>query len=245
MRFRSVLAVSVLTLGSIALAAPPFGIETRTPNLSAIIATVDAPTGGGWTTERVFPGLSFRAGTFLTHANDGTKRIFVGERRGVVTALAPVANPLTQTPVTKVFLDISSRVRSTSGNEEGLLSVAFHPRFRLNGHLFVCYTTGSKYLPTTTNTVRTRVSRFHLKAGSTATAVVDPALEEVLFEIPKRYFNHNGGQLAFGPDGYLYVGIGDGGSGGDPERNGQRLDTLKGKILRLDIDKGVPYGIPQ
>src|SRR5581483_6181355 len=91
--------------------------------------------------------------------------------------------------------------------------------------------------------VKVRVSRFQLLAGNPN--ALDPASEQVLFEVPKKYKNHNGGQVAFGPDGYLYVSFGDGGCCGDPERNAQNLGSIKGKILRVDVDGGVPYAIPQ
>ncbi len=127
------------------------------------------------------------------------------------------------------FLDLSERV-SCCG-ERGLLGLAFHPRYGENGFFFVNYT------DTAGDTV---VARYRVLADP---ARADPASATVLLTIPQPFGNHNGGQLAFGPDGYLYIGTGDGGSGGDPLNNGQRLDTLLGKLLRIDVN-APPYGIP-
>lgn len=132
------------------------------------------------------------------------------------------------------FLDLRDVVES--GGEKGLLSIAFHPRYRENGLLFVDYTTGRGGLHTV-------VSRFK----RTNPYLADRKSETVLLEIAQPYANHNGGQLAFGPDRYLYIGMGDGGSANDPHGNGQKLDTLLGKVLRIDVDKqaeGKRYAIP-
>ncbi len=130
-----------------------------------------------------------------------------------------------QTP----FLDISDRVGS-SGSEQGLLSVAFHPNYKENGRLFVDYT------DTDGNTV---VSRFQAQGNS-----ADASSETILLHIDQPYANHNGGLVKFGPDGNLYIGMGDGGSGGDPHGNGQNTNVLLGKLLRINVDQGEPYGIP-
>jgi len=127
------------------------------------------------------------------------------------------------------FLDVSGRLGASSG-EQGLLGLAFHPEFSSNGFFYVNYTNAGR---------NTRVSRF-VAAGD----VADAESESILLEVEQPFSNHNGGMLAFGPDGFLYVAMGDGGSGNDPENNGQRLDTLLGKLLRIDVDGGPPYGIP-
>nr|PZN27772.1 MAG: glucose dehydrogenase [Chloroflexota bacterium] len=168
-------------------------------------------------------GRGFDNPLHLTHAGDGSGRIFVVEKRGRVLVLADGG------PVEPAFLDITDRVGSRA-NEQGLLSVAFHPRFEENGFLYVNYTDRNG---------DTVVSRFSA-AGDRA----DPQSEVVLLQIDQPYANHNGGLVLFGPDGYLYIGMGDGGSGGDPQDNGQRTDTLLGKLLRIDVDGGEPYGIP-
>lgn len=129
------------------------------------------------------------------------------------------------------FLDITDRVGS-QGNEQGLLGIALHPRFAENGFFYLNYTDRAG---------TTVVSRFQTLADG---ARADPASERILLTIEQPYANHNGGSLAFGPDGMFYIGTGDGGSAGDPQGNGQKLTTLLGKLLRIDVDGGDPYAIP-
>jgi glucose/arabinose dehydrogenase len=129
------------------------------------------------------------------------------------------------------FLDIQSLV-SCCG-EQGLLSVAFHPRFRENGYFFVNYTNANG---------DTTVARYSVSTSDSD--VADPSSASILLTIKQPFNNHNGGELQFGPDGYLYIGMGDGGGGGDPFNNAQNLSSLLGKILRIDVDSGVPYAIP-
>jgi len=159
----------------------------------------------------------------LEHAGD--RRIFVVEQAGVVWTLED--GQLQETS----YLDLRDRV-DDSGFEQGLLGLAFHPDFARNGLLFVNYTNDGG------NTV---VSRLTASAGA---GQVDPATEEVILRIDQPFSNHNGGDLEFGPDGYLYIGTGDGGAAADPFGNGQRLDTLLGKLLRIDVEVGDPYAIP-
>jgi glucose/arabinose dehydrogenase len=130
------------------------------------------------------------------------------------------------------FLDIVDAV--AYGGEQGLLGLAFHPAFASNGRFFVNYTDAAG---------DTVVSEFTVEDGDPDRA--DPTSERVLLRIDQPFANHNGGALAFGPDGYLYVATGDGGSAGDPMDHGQRLDTLLGKLLRIDVDGARPYGIPR
>jgi glucose/arabinose dehydrogenase len=158
---------------------------------------------------------------YVTHAGDD--RLFVVEKVGKIVILR------NNQPSAEPFLDISERV-GASGSEQGLLSVAFHPQFAQNGYLYVNYTNRSG---------DTVISRFQANGDS-----ADPGSEAVLLEIDQPYPNHNGGLAMFGPDGYLYIGMGDGGSGGDPQGHGQNLKSLLGKLLRLDVDKGDPYGTP-
>ena len=166
----------------------------------------------------------FGALTFLTNAGDGTGFKYAVEQRGAIYRILP-DGAIDSTP----FLDISDRI--DAGGERGLLGLAFHPEFETNGRFFVDYTDKQG---------DTVVSEFLL----TDQGVLDPAAEKVLLTIDQPFANHNGGMLAFGADGYLYIGTGDGGSGGDPMGNGQDLATLLGKILRIDIDNGDPYAIP-
>jgi glucose/arabinose dehydrogenase len=130
------------------------------------------------------------------------------------------------------FLDISAKVGSRY-TEQGLLGLAFHPHFAQNGQFYVNFTDENG------NTV---IARFHVSA--TDPNLADPASEVDILHVNQPYNNHNGGGLAFGPDGYLYIGLGDGGSEGDPLGIGQNLQTLLGKMLRIDVDHGNPYAIP-
>jgi glucose/arabinose dehydrogenase len=164
------------------------------------------------------------APVFVANAGDGSGRLFVLEKPGTILAL--VGDQPSQ-----VFLDIRDRVGST-GSEQGLLGLAFHPQFAANGLLFAYYTGRNG---------DTVISRFQANAERTA---ADPASEVVLLTQEQPAANHNGGMLAFGPDGMLYAGLGDGGAAGDPWGNGQSLATVLGKIIRLDVDGGDPYAVP-
>jgi glucose/arabinose dehydrogenase len=135
------------------------------------------------------------------------------------------------------FLDLASLAppRLVAGGEQGLLSVAFPPGYASKGYFYVNYTRAADGA--------TVVARYRVSAGDTN--VADNTIEEVILTVPQPFSNHNGGQLAFGPDNNLYIGMGDGGSGGDPLNNGQRTDTLLGKILRIDVESGAAtYAIP-
>lgn len=132
---------------------------------------------------------------------------------------------LLQTP----FLDIVNQVGS-EGNEQGLLGLAFHPDYKNNGDFYVNYTDKNG------NTV---IALFHAHGD-----LADPSSESKLLNVKQPFQNHNGGGLAFGPDGYLYIGLGDGGSQGDPSGNGQNINTLLSKLLRIDVDRGHLYAIP-
>ncbi len=167
-----------------------------------------------------FPKLTFQLPVGLYAAPDGTHRLFIIEQEGVIRV---VPNDSTAR-VAHAFLDIRSMV--ISGGEMGLLGLAFHPRYASNGYFYVDYTRD--------NPLRTVISRFRTSASNPDSA--DPSSEVILLEQPQPFVNHNGGQLAFGPDGYLYIAFGDGGSGGDPYGNGQNTATLLGKILRINVD---------
>ncbi|HMJ79562.1 MAG TPA: PQQ-dependent sugar dehydrogenase [Candidatus Dormibacteraeota bacterium] len=161
---------------------------------------------------------------FATGAGDGSGRLFIVEQAGRIRILG-ADGQLAVTP----FLDISSEV--LSGGEQGLLGLAFHPDYASNGRFFVDYTARNG---------DTVVAEFHRRDAATA----DPGSERILYRIADPYPNHNGGMLAFGPDGYLYNGLGDGGAGGDPRNRAQNLGTLWGKLLRVDVDGSLPYAIP-
>lgn len=187
--------------------------------------------------EAAFPKLKFVRPLVLTHAGDGTKRVFVASQLGAVHVFPNDQDAA----ATKVFLDITKKVvYKEKENEEGLLGLAFHPRFKENGYFFVYYT------PTDTKPHTTRVSRF--KVASDDPNRADPASEVEILQVPQPYWNHKGGTICFGPDGYLYIALGDGGSANDPHGNGQNLKALLGKVLRIDVDHhdaGKQYSIPK
>ena len=166
--------------------------------------------------------------TFVTNASDGSGALYAVGQNGVISVLS-LAGEVQPLP----FLDIDDRV--LSGGEQGLLGLAFHPDFESNGRLFVNYTN---------NDGDTVVSEFSRSNDQPGIVLADVGSERILLAIDQPYANHNGGMIAFGPDGYLYIGMGDGGSGGDPMGNGQAPATLLGKMLRIDVNSGDPYGIP-
>ena len=172
----------------------------------------------------------------LTNAGDGSNRVFVASQQGVVYAFENDQ----AAKETKKFIDLRDRVTyKDSENEEGFLGLAFHPRYKETGEFFVYYTTSK--LPHTSI-----ISRFKVSAGDPNGA--DPGSEEELMRIEQPFWNHNGGTIAFGPDGYLYIGLGDGGAGNDPFNHAQNLKTWLGSILRIDVDHkagGKNYAIPK
>lgn len=177
----------------------------------------------------VFGERTFERPIGLYQPGDG-KRIYVLQQRGTVFVFTPDGKP-----EGSVFLQ---RPVSTKGNEEGLLSVAFHPKFATNGTYFIYYSASDPR--------RSVLSRMKIAAGDPSKA--DLASEEVVLTVDQPFDNHNGGTLLFGPDGKLYLGLGDGGSAGDPQDNGQKTSTLLGKIIRIDVDQadaGLKYGIPK
>jgi glucose/arabinose dehydrogenase len=185
--------------------------------------------------EIAFPDLFFDDAVDLQNAGDGSDRLFVVEKAGRIRVFVNADTVAT----TKTFLDITSGV-ATDGLEKGLLGLAFHPDYATNGQFFVFYT------PVSTGVVR--IASYEVSATDPDSA--DASSEAILLDIPHSRSNHNGGQLAFGPDHFLYVSVGDGGGGGDPDDNGQNRATLPGAILRLDVDSqdlgnyGIPAGNP-
>jgi hypothetical protein len=167
--------------------------------------------------------------TFVGHAGDGSNRLFVLEQAGIVDVVQPTGG-------LSVFLDIRTKV--LSGGERGLLGLAFHPLYSANGRFFVYYTRAGDGALT--------IAEY---AVSRNPNVADPN-ETILLQIAHPInANHNGGMLAFGPGGYLYIGVGDGGSANDPPNNAQNIDVLLGKMLRIDVDRadltaGTRYSVP-
>ena len=156
---------------------------------------------------------------------DGSGRLFVVEKLGHIHIIED--GQLIETP----FMNIEDRVNDSS-NEMGLLGLAFHPNYARNGYFFVNYTGSGG---------DTFISRFQVSGDPNA---ANPSSELILLRVSQPFPNHNGGGLDFGPDGYLYAGLGDGGAGGDPFGNAQKTDNLLGKVLRLDVNSAEPYAIP-
>ena len=174
---------------------------------------------------QAFPELRIARPIVVTHANDGSNRLFVASQIGKIYCFenkADVTEP-------NLYLDIEESVRYIDKeNEEGLLGFAIHPDYKKNGQFFLFYTT-------TDEPHVSVISRFNV--SSTDPSKADPDSEVELMRIPQPFWNHNGGTLAFGHDGYLYIALGDGGKANDPFKNGQNLATLNGSVLRIDVDK--------
>lgn len=176
-----------------------------------------------------YENLSFEQPLYFTSATSDSNSVFVVERTGKIYIFE-------NTPAVsekEILIDLSDRI-SLDGSEMGLLGLAFHPEFKENGYFYVNYT----------NSLGTILSRFE---ANPLTYETNPDSEMILMEFPQPYPNHNGGHIAFGPDGYLYIGTGDGGGSGDPQDNAQSLAEIYGKLLRIDVDtqtNGLPYGIP-
>src|SRR5215207_3931674 len=221
-----------------ALPTPTVAPQTETPFSPTTIPATDTP-GSGASTETppgtiTFPDPDAYAWQQLPLSGlqrpvdlqpDGSRRLFIIEKAGRIRIMEN--DQLLEAP----FLDITERV-GNNGNEQGLLGLAFHPQYAQNGRFFVNYTDirGDNVL-----------ARFQVSSDSN---IADPNSEVSLLGIDQPFPNHNGGVLAFGPDGYLYAGLGDGGAAGDPFANAQNTGVLLGKILRLDVDSGDPYAVP-
>lgn len=200
-------------------------IPTLTPTPVPItVSELPDPSGYSW--EIIANGLDKPEG--LEIPGDGSGRLFIVEQGGLIRILKDGA--ILPTP----FLDLTQKVDCCG--ERGLLGLAFHPRYAENGYFYVDYTEKEG------TQLYTVVARYNVSANDPDQA--DPDSEQRLMRIAQPFQNHNGGEVRFGPDGYLYIGLGDGGSEGDPEGNGQSLEILLGKILRIDVDHTQPYSIP-
>ncbi|HEY0594027.1 MAG TPA: PQQ-dependent sugar dehydrogenase [Thermoanaerobaculia bacterium] len=200
----------------------PFGMR---PLLGFLLALSLAHSASAIEISLVKIADGLAAPVAIGHPGDGSNRLFVTLQDGRIVVIRNGA------VLPEPFLDIRSLVGS--GGERGLLSVAFHPRYAQNGFFFVDYTDKAG---------DTIVARYSVSPSDPDRA--DPSSAKTLLKIDQPFSNHNGGQLQFGPDSFLYVGLGDGGSGGDPDNRAQNLSDLLGKILRIDVDSGEPYGVP-
>jgi glucose/arabinose dehydrogenase len=189
----------------------------------ALALFLTAPRGNAQSVSLVkaFPRLTFSTPIFLTHAGDGTNRIFVVQQDGNILVFPNDS----AVAVDNTFLHITQKLSAVAG-EEGLLGLAFHPQYKTNGLFYVNYTAP--------NPLRTVVARYRVLPNNPDRA--DSSSEFKIIEINQPFTNHNGGMIAFGPDGYLYIGMGDGGSANDPDTNGQHKTALLGKILRIDVN---------
>ena len=181
------------------------------------------------TLEPAFPKLRFDRPLVMLQAPGAPEHWYIVDQAGRIFRFANDPGAATTTLVLDIRLLVDD-----GPNEAGLLGMAFHPDFQANRQVFLSYTRNGRPLVST-------LSHFQVnQSGDT----IDPASETVLLSVDQPFGNHNGGHIAFGPDGYLYFGLGDGGSGGDPQGNGQNPDTLLGSLLRLHIDSTSPYAIP-
>ncbi len=212
---------------------PPADAAVDNPLLPRVENTTcrlpSAPPLGAMELVEAFPSVDVERPIWIGPAPGG-RHLYLATQGGQIRVLDP-ENPRE----TEEFLDISV---SRAGNEEGLLGLAFHPRYAENGRFYLYYSAA--------NPRRSVVSE--LRRGNDPFRA-DRATERILMEVPQPFSNHNGGDLRFGPDGFLYISLGDGGSGGDPQNHGQRPETVLGSILRIDVDHadaecGTPYGIP-
>jgi len=215
---------TVCFLLSFALIASLLGILT-------IIDGASCQVAAEYSFEIAFPNLTFDKPVGIYADPAGGDRLFVIEQDGKVKVFSNLGN----VDVSTVFLDISDRV--VSAGEQGLLGLAFHPNFSQNPYVYVNYISA--------NPLRTVIARFTISPSNPD--IADPNTMIVIMEYNQPFSNHNGGQLAFGSDGYLYIGVGDGGGAGDPFGNGQSLSTVLGKILAINVDAasaGRNYSIP-
>jgi uncharacterized repeat protein (TIGR03806 family) len=209
------------------------GLDQR-PSNAVCVAPARVTGNSTLSVQRAFPALTFVEPVAMLQAPGDSSRWFVVEQNGIVRVFANQQNVATS----QVFVDISGRVYQNSQTEAGMLGLAFHPSFPTNNRAYVNYSSR-------TSPIRSTTSEFTSPDNG---LTLNPSSERVLLSVIKDFDNHNGGQLAFGPnDGFLYVGLGDGGGGNDPSNNGQNPQRLLGKMLRIDVGSqpgGAPYAIP-
>lgn len=181
----------------------------------------------------LFPGVNFGSITDIKPLADGSGALAVVSREGLIQTM----DPATDATSPLLFLNLADQI--VASGEQGLLGLAFHPDYANNGRFFVNYTTNRS------GGLRTVIAEFQLRGDGSGQA--DPTSETILLEVPQPFSNHNGGAMAFGPDGYLYLAFGDGGGAGDPQNHAQNRTNLLGTISRIDVDSaspGLAYGIP-
>jgi glucose/arabinose dehydrogenase len=225
---RPTLVPTEVISGTVVVSTPtetPTSTPTPTPTPTPVTVT-ELPNPAGYSWQEIVNSLDQPEG--IVAAGDGSGRLFIVEQGGLIRILKGGA--LLPTP----FLDLTQIVDCCG--ERGLLGLVFHPKYRENGFFYVDYT------EKTGNQLYTVIARYEVSANDPNLA--DPNSELRMLHIKQPFQNHKGGQLQFGPDGYLYIGMGDGGSQGDPDGNGQSLETLLGKILRIDVDHNEPYAVP-
>ncbi|MEQ1877907.1 MAG: PQQ-dependent sugar dehydrogenase [Bdellovibrionia bacterium] len=222
-----IISVGACSGGFVGTSDGGFGLRERTA-VGELAFPIDAAQPGVMSVVDAFPSLTFASPLFLTHSPDGTNRIFIVQQGGQIRVFPNSA----ATTASTVFLDVSALISSPSG-EEGLLGLAFDPDYATNGFFYINYTAGGP--------LRSVVARYQVSANPN---VANAGSAQILLQFNQPFANHNGGALAFGPDKMLYIASGDGGSGGDPQNNGQQRNTLLGKILRIDPNSGSPYAIP-
>ena len=205
----------------------PDELAVRFTALAVLVFATPSLAQPPLTTIRVASGLS--SPVHVTHAPGDSSRVFIVEQTGAIKILDLGSGSVLGTP----FIDLASIVACCG--ERGLLGLAFHPNYASNGFFYVAYTNTSG---------DSEYARYQVSGDPNTSNVANPASAFVLLTIPEPFANHNNGWIAFGPDGYLYIGKGDGGSSCDPAQRAQNLNELNGKILRIDVDGGTPYGIP-
>lgn len=177
--------------------------------------------------QRVFEKAELSVPVLMLQAPGDSDHWYVVQKHGQILKIANASQQAS------VFADLSDRVDS-GPSEAGLLGMAFHPQYETNGQVYLSYTTDDSSLTSI-------ISR--MKRSEDGNSLITDS-EQVLIKVEQPYSNHNGGHIAFGPDGYLYIGLGDGGAGGDPQDHGQNTQTLLGSMLRIDVNQGSPYAIP-